>query len=293
MGSYVTPTAREAVTTAVSSVRAPLSEWTELHAHLQIVGSEFGRWTRNDLAARLTCAFMIPLMIDHSAIDGFEHLDSALALAEGRRLMLFGNHLSYVDITALTALLDGAGRSDFARSITVVSGPKVYTAPLLRLASAGMHSIKVAQSASVASGGAQIAPRDVVRIAKHCLGEAAGAMDEGHAVLIYPEGTRSRSRRLGPFLRATNRWLTLPGVIALPIAVWGTDRLYEIDDDLLHPAECRARFGPPFDVDSLRADGVDRDGVLVAARTALAELLPEPYQPDPGVAPIALPGARP
>ena len=225
LGGYVTERAgtRGDVAASVAAVQAPREDWTELHEHMLSIGADFGRWPRNELATRITAAYMRPLIAPNSSIEGLEHLDAALAQADGHRLLLVGNHLSYTDITAVTSLLEQADRGAFRRRLTVVAGPKVYSEPMRRLAISGIHSIKVAQSASVASDGAEMSPRDVVRIAKRCLGEAAEAMDEGHAVLIYPEGTRSRTGRLGSFLRATNRWLTLPGVVVLPTAVWGAE----------------------------------------------------------------------
>ena len=291
LGSYVTEDhgARAAVVGAIEGVRTDRErpDWAALHAHMGTLGSDFGAWPRNDLATAVADAYMTPLIGDGSSIEGLEHLDAALEAATGRRLLIVGNHLSYADTMALTSLLNTAGRRDVRERITAVAGPKVYSEPMRRLAAASIHSIKVAQSASVASDGAQMSPRDVVRIAKRCLAEASEMMDCGHIVLIYPEGTRSRTGRLGSFLKATNRWLTLPGVVVLPTAVWGTESLYTIDDDLMHPADCHARFCPPIDVDALRQAGAGRDDVLAAAWDALDALLPDGWKAAPGTPKIA------
>ena len=230
---------------------------------------------------------MRPLLSEGCTLEGLDQLDLAVEQTDGRRLMIVGNHLSYADISSFTSLLEAHDRGTFRRRIAAVAGPKVYADPMRRLAASGIGTIKVAQSASVASAGAEMSPRDVVRIAKRCLGEASELMDAGRVVLIYPEGTRSRSGRLGPFLRATNRWLTLPGVVVLPVAVWGSEQLYRIDEGLMHPADCHVRFGPAIDIDALRAGGTDRDGVLRTARDAIATLLPEAYRPEPGAPAIA------
>jgi len=288
LGTYVVDEggARERTVDEIASVVADVADWRELHAHLKVIGSDFGAWARNELAGRLAAAYMSQLVTPASSIDGFEHLDAAITMAAGRRLMLVGNHLSYADTTVLTMLLTAAGRHEFRCTISAVAGPKVYSEPLRRLAASAIGTIQVAQSASVATDGPAMSPRDVVRIAKKCLAEAAEMMDRGFTVLVYPEGTRSRSGRLGPFIRATNRWLTLPGVVVLPVAVTGTEKLYRKDDDFMHPSECHVRFGPPMDVDALRAAGADRDGVLQAARDALVSLLPEPYRPEAAAPPI-------
>ena len=284
LGSYVTERhgARDAVVAGLEEVRRTGSGWAELLEHMRHLGGDFGGYERNPLATKIATAYMTPLLPTSSSLESLDQLAKAEELAAGRRLMIVGNHLSYVDTMTLCVLMERAGRGDERARVTPVAGPKVYTEPMRRLAAASMNSIKVAQSASVASGGAQMNPREVVRITRRCLGVAEELMDAGKIVLIYPEGTRSRTGRLGTFLRAVNRWLNLPGVVILPTAVWGTERLYSIDDDMMEPAECHARFGAPLDVDALREAGVGRNGVLEAAWEAIDGLLPPEYQAEPG-----------
>jgi 1-acyl-sn-glycerol-3-phosphate acyltransferase len=225
-----------------------------------VLGDGFEAWRRSPLAARITAAWMEPLITSGSSIAGLEHLDAGLeAMGQGRRLMIVCNHLSYPDVNMLGHLLLRAGRPEVRALLTALAGPKAYSDP--------MH---------VATGQAELSPRELVRILRHCLGLAERVMDEGQIVVIFPEGTRSRSGRLQPFLRATSRWLSLPGVVLLPTAIWGTEAF---DAEPLAPAECHARFGPLLDLETPRGAGVDRGGVVEAAREAVAALLPEGYRP--------------
>ena len=84
------------------------------------------------------------------------------------------------------------------------------------------------------------------------------------------------------FVRATNRWLTLPDVVLMPIAVWGSEGLYEIDNDQMRPAQCHVAVGSLIDTKVLRAAGGGRDDIMRAAHEALTGLLPEDYKPEPG-----------
>lgn len=288
LGSYVTEHGgvRDAVVAEVEKVRADGGEWAGLLEHMLRLGGDFGGYQGNALAARVASAYMKPLLLADSTMSDLHRVAAAEQLAAGRRLMIVGNHLSYVDTLALCVLLERAGYGELRGRVTAVAGPKVYTEPMRRLAAAAMHSIKVAQSASVASGGAQMSPRDVVRVTRRCLTVAEELMDAGQIVLIYPEGTRSRTGRLGSFLRAVNRWLTLPGVVLLPTAVWGSEALYSIDEDLVHPTTCHGRFGPPIDIDALRDGGASRAGVLEAAWDAVNALLPARYAAAEGTAKV-------
>ena len=282
LAGYVTDEARPAVLASLEAVRADRAEWEELVAYLRVLGDGFEAWRRSPLAARITAAWMEPLIAPTSSITGLEHLDAGLeAMGQGHRLMIVGNHLSYPDVNMLGHLLLRAGLSEVRALLTAVAGPKAYSDPMRRVAAAGINSIKVAQSRHVATGQPELSRREIVRIARHCLGLAERTMDEGRIVLIFPEGTRSRSGRLQPFLRATNRWLSLPGVLLLPAALWGTEAF---DAEPLEPAECHARFGPPLDTEELREAGLGRDGILAAAHEAVAALLPEGWAPEPGAA---------
>jgi 1-acyl-sn-glycerol-3-phosphate acyltransferase len=79
---------------------------------------------------------------------------------------------------------------------------------------------------------------------------AVGLAREGHAVVMFPEGTR---RRKGLVKRHEARWHTGAARIALeagvplvPAAIAGTDRLARL-------GPLRVSYGPPIELDDLRA----------------------------------------
>ncbi len=86
--------------------------------------------------------------------------------------------------------------------------------------------------------------RDIARAALRALEDAQRLMAQGRLVLIYPEGTRSRTGELGPFLKATARRMTLPRLLVVPLAPRGSDGCNTLEDDRLRPAEIHAHFGP-------------------------------------------------
>ena len=287
LASYVVsePEVQRGVIEAIAPLKTSASrdEWQALVEHMHHLGESYGHYHRDALAERIAEAYMKPLLLESSRLEGVEHLDAAVSLARsGRRIMIVGNHLSYADTMALRSMLSRMDRHDAVSRITAVAGPKVYSEPMRRLAVAGIHSIKVAQSSTLSTNEEAMSPREIMRISRMCMEQAEQAMDTGQFVLIYPEGTRSRTARLQPFVRATNRWLTLPGVVLLPVALWGSEGLYLIDSDQMRPAECHARVGPVVDTDVLRAAGGGRDEIMQAAHEAIARLLPDAYKPEDG-----------
>jgi len=243
------------------------AEWTDYVDFLATFGADWGRHDAHPLGRAMTWALFDPLLHPDSTLSGLEHLD---AVIDGRT-MIVCNHLSYVDPTSLWALMRREGRQDLADRLTAVAGPKVYEGEPMRLMGASAnHSIKVAQSAQVATE-AGLGPRDIARITRASLQLAAELMDAGRIVLIYPEGTRSRTGRLGPFLPGVGRWLALDGVRIVPLALAGPNRLYGLDGDTLHPATVRGWLGAPVDTSA----AASREDRVHLARNAVAALLPE------------------
>ncbi len=264
---------REAVRRELEAAREQTSidEWTDLIGTLGELGQDYGLQPSHPVTDRLARAFLTPLIDPASSIGGLERLDEA----EGR-VLLCGNHLSYVDTVALKVLLQRADRPEASR-ICPVAGPKVYRDPLRLFAVASHRSIAVAQSSQLSSNEEALSPRELLRITKRCLADADRALDEGLLVLLFPEGTRSRTRRFQPFLKATGRWLALPNTTLLPFAHWGAERVYALDEQPLAAGEVHVRFGAP-----ISGEGKSRTELLEAVHGAIDALLPAAYRAEAG-----------
>ena len=275
LAEYVHPGdgARERVRAGVERVlrEATDAEWSRFARYIEVIGSEFGAWDADPLGRRLMRVTLEPVVKEGSSLLGLEHLDAATA--SGRPLLIAGNHLSYADPSVTQELFRRSHREVSAALLTAVAGPKVYREPLRLLGAAAMNTIKVAQSSAVASEQQPMSAREIARAARRALADAQRLMGEGRIVLLYPEGTRSRTGALGPFLKATARWATLPDLLVLPLALLGSDGCYTLEDDRLQPALIHGRFGPAVDTARLTADGMKREQVLETVRTAVAQAL--------------------
>ena len=237
-----------------------------LIAYLDVLGSTFGAWDADPLARRLYDVMFGLVVAPESSLRGAEHLDRAIAT--GRPVMIAGNHLSYADASVTLELLRRHA-SQAADQLTAVAGPKVYTSLLRLLGAAAMHTIKVAQSQAVATDQEPMGPREIARAARTALDDAQRLTAAGRIVLVYPEGTRSRTGAMGPFLKATGRWVTLPDLLVVPLALRGSDGCHAIAEGPLRPHPVHARLGPAVDTAALMATGAGRGHVLEAVRRAV------------------------
>ena len=216
-----------------------------------------------------------------------------LAIAATRPVFLVANHLSYDDANVLDALLVGAGQRAVADRMTVLVGPKVYMLAVRRLASLCFGAIKIPQSQSRASGEAVMPRREVAQLAMQTLESVAQRYAAGDHVLIFNEGTRSRTGAMQRMLAASARYFELEGAVIVPLGLWGTEKLVPLDSEKVRPAEVHARAGRPVDAAELFARAAGRRPVFADALGFLiADLLPPEYRGEYGAVSPALAAAR-
>lgn len=74
--------------------------------------------------------------------------------------------------------------------------------------------------------------------------DAGRQLVDGQALVIFPEGTRSRRRKMGRFKRGSFRLATENGIPIMPVTVNGSYRLYEANNNWISPGTIRITFHP-------------------------------------------------
>jgi 1-acyl-sn-glycerol-3-phosphate acyltransferase len=223
--------------------------------------------------------------IHHVLADRLLQRDSSFAgvahvrAVAGAPVVIFANHLSYADANLLEILLQRSGGEALADRLTALAGPKVFTSRTRRFSSLCFGTVKVPQNAELSSEEATMNVREVARAARQSIDAALERVRLGDALLLFGEGTRSRTRDLQPMLAGVVRYLENDDVHVLPIGMTGTEALFPIGDATIHPARVIARAGPPMVAGALRsAARGDRRVMLDAIGLAIADQLPPEYR---------------
>src|SRR3954454_10969430 len=246
-----------------------------LNARLDDSGSGWHYCQADPLARRIHHVLADSLLHRESALHGLEY---AAALAS-QPVVLYANHLSYSDANLLEILLQRSGAGPVADRLTVIAGPKVYSSMKRRFSSLCFGTIKTPQSSALSTEDAVMNAREVARAARLSIDIAHERLGMADALLVFAEGTRSRSSGMQPLLPGVSRYLEGPGTWVLPVGIAGTEELFPVGDDALHSVPITIRLGRPFPAHLLheKANG-DRRLMMDTVGLAIASLLPAEYR---------------
>ncbi len=207
-----------------------------------------------------------------TSLFGLEQLEEAM---DRGPCLLVANHLSHGDSQFIDFVLAYYGADDLADRLVFAAGPQFYENPYRRMAAMTLNTLPIIESSR--RGPRRPTQREAARIVRGSLEQARVLMQSGFALVIYPEGTRSRSGRLGSFQEAAARYARVPGASIVPIAITGTDEAFPIHQHQLRPYAVTITAGEWIPVDTLGPVPA-----LEAAWRALVAMVPEAYQPERG-----------
>lgn len=173
-----------------------------------------------------------------------------------RPSIFMANHVSNLDPPALIPMLPGTPAVMLKKSLMKI--------PVLGPA------MRMGKFVPVERDGDR---RSAVQAAK----AAAEAIQSGLSLLVFIEGTRSRTGRLLPFKRGPFHLAQSTGAPIVPVAIWGTEQMMQKGSAAIAPGTAHIRFLPPVSP----ADHPDRKDLLQSVRNSILGVLPEHMHPLP------------
>jgi 1-acyl-sn-glycerol-3-phosphate acyltransferase len=245
-----------------------------LNERLIRAGADWQFYPHDPLAQRIHHVLADRVLEPDSMLHGAEHVDAVA----GAPVVIFSNHLSYSDANLLEVLLHRAGKPMSDR-LTVIAGPKVYSSLKRRFSSLCFGTIKTPQSSGLSSEDAVMNPREVARAARRSIEAAHERLALGDALLVFAEGTRSRTNGMQQLLAGVTRYLELPDTWILPVGLVGSEALFPIGDETVHSVRVVGRVGAPIRASELeQRSGGDRRVMMDTVGSSIAELLPAEYR---------------
>jgi 1-acyl-sn-glycerol-3-phosphate acyltransferase len=99
------------------------------------------------------------------------------------------------------------------------------------------------------------------------LKEAIGRVQEGHALTIFPEGTRTPDGTLQPIEPGIALIIRKAKIPVIPAVISGASQAWPVASKMFHPAPIRVLYGPPMDL-----SGLDRERIVELIGKKFAEM---------------------
>jgi 1-acyl-sn-glycerol-3-phosphate acyltransferase len=162
--------------------------------------------------------------------------------------VLASNHVSHLDF-----IFAGLGARSSRRYVRFMAKDSIFQHPLAGPLMRGMHHIPVDREAGLQS-----------------FRDAMGALKRGEVVGIFPEATISRSFEPKEFKSGAERLAAATKVPLVPMAVWGTQRLWTYDER----ASLKQRGVPVFVYVGDQVDSAgNRSAVAEEVKRSVVELV--------------------
>jgi 1-acyl-sn-glycerol-3-phosphate acyltransferase len=226
----------------------------------------------NKLLLLFTNLFPEPLVIEfvkfyvdfqikkHARLDvkGLENLNCNLK----RPYLFICNHLSNSDGLLLNKVLE-------KEELTFVAGKKLESNSLTNL------GFKIVKSIPILPNSPD----------KEAIKKVISIIREGNSILIFPEGTRSRTGKMLEGKKGILLFAKLTNAPIVPIGIWGTEKFMPIKEDMgkevFHDADINIHIGKAFHLPNKNNDETKENweaNCLDYIMTRIAELLPKEYR---------------
>lgn len=174
----------------------------------QAVQRWVARWSRS----------LIKIAGGHVEIEGIEHLNTC------ENVLFVSNHQSYFDILLLLGFIP--------KEKAFIAKIETKKVPILRTWMGLIDCIFM--------------DRKDVRQSLQAILKGIEYLQKGHSLVIFPEGTRSKSSKMNSFKNGSMKLATKSNVWIIPITLDGSYKFFE-EKNRIQPASVKVIIHPPID----------------------------------------------
>lgn len=149
-------------------------------------------------------------------------------LPSSNRVCFVSNHQGIADIPLIVGFIP--------KTIGFIAKKELGRVPFLNIWMRAMHCLLI--------------DRGNVRQSLTIIERGSRQIQQGHPMVIFPEGTRSRSRRMGAFKPGAFKLVLGANAIAVPLTIDGTYKIVEATGKIT-PVTVQLTIHPPVDVSKL------------------------------------------
>jgi 1-acyl-sn-glycerol-3-phosphate acyltransferase len=175
------------------------------------------------------------------------------------KYVFVSNHQSHLDILALLCVVKA--------HLTFIAKRELFYVPFFGWSIAVLGHIAIDRSSA--------------RKARASLDTAVRRLqDENISVVIFPEGTRSRTGEVSDFKRGSFSLAIESGLEVIPVSIDGTFRVLRKGSLWIHPGTATVTFGAPLDMTGLTA--TDKDALSSRVRELIVAMKAPAMATPPG-----------
>lgn len=190
----------------------------------------------------LMLAIVTPLL-SRFTVKGLDNFTRIIPCLHTTGVTLVSNHLSLFDAAVLYALLYREPHlKQYAENIFFIAGRLVFTSDYSRVAGRMFHQMLVASPRDMAEN--EPIKRELARLNIRSFKEGKERQRQGHILVLFPEGTRSRDGKMQQFHAALYNYLD--STVVLPVAITGADRILHSDSVTFELTEGSMTIGEPL-----------------------------------------------
>lgn len=179
-------------------------------------------------------------------VSGKENLEVIREnLKKNKSVVLLPNHLSHADHPVLALAMRKNGYNDLAERLTFVAGMRFKDEFLAKIFNNAYARILVSTPTSAPQTEEENRESQIINLKGFF--EASRLLNKGNLLVIYPEGTRSREKKLLKAIPTVARYLENPNIgLIIPVAIEGTGDILPAGKKILRFSKTKISFGNPI-----------------------------------------------